>query len=102
MVSMSVWALIGKTIAAIFMAAALGAISLFALSHFFPAAADSDIQFSTIGMSGGMVAGFVGLYVGWRWALDVADEAASKLVELLFLGVGALILGAIAFVAKQF
>ena len=99
---MSVWVLIGKTVAAIFMAATLGAISLFALSHFFAAAANSDTQFSTIGVSGGMIAGFVGLYIGWRWALPVADEVASKLVELLFLGVGALILGVIAFVIKLF
>ena len=99
---MNIWAVIGKSISAIFMGTILGVIALFALTHFFPSASDADSQFSVIGISGGVISGVIGIYVGWRWALDVADEAASKFIEILFLGVGALILAVIAFVVKMF
>ena len=98
---MSIWAIIGKSISAIFMGAALGFMSLLALSHFFPSASSAHAQFSIIGIIGGIIAGFVGIYIGWRWARDVVNEAANKLFELLLLGVGVLILGAIAFVIKM-
>ena len=97
---MNVWTLIGKTISAIFMGIVLSAIALLALSHFFPST--TGAQFSAVAISGSLIAGLIGIYVGWRWALDVADEALGKLFELLLLGVGALILAVITFVVKIF
>lgn len=99
---MSIWAFIGKILSASLMGLFFGATVLLTLTHFFPPASTLETQFSYVGIFGGGIAGLLGLFCGWRWALDMAEAALAKLVELLFLGIGALILGGIGWVVKSF
>ena len=83
-----------------FTCAVLGGLSFFSLGHFFPPTPSSTTQISTISIFGGAFAGLIGLCWGWYCAEDFANEAVSKLLELLFLGAAVLIIGGVTFLIK--
>ena len=97
---MKFWTTLGKSLSAIFTCAVLGGLSFFSLGHFFPPTPSSTTQISTISIFGGAFAGLIGLCWGWYCAEDFANEAVSKLLELLFLGAAILIIGGVTFLIK--
>ena len=99
---MNIWTILGKSISAILTGGFIGGLFLLSLSHFFSPTPPSTAQFSTFGILGGTTGGFIGLCWGWFCAKEFADEALSKLFELLLLGAAVLIIGGVTFLVKAF
>ena len=92
---MKIGVLIGRTIAALIMAAILGVITVLALEHLAPQAPLAFLPISGVSLSGGTLTAGLGAFLGWRYAEEVAD---GLIFELL----GRLVFGAVALLFRAF
>lgn len=92
---MGIWEILGRTLCAILSAAMFGGLTLLCLTHFFPVSSAGSLPFSEIAIIGTAFGGLTGGFIGWRWAVEFADNAIGEILWRL-LG------GAIALIFKAF
>lgn len=83
----------GYTLSAVATGMVCGAIAYFTLHFFFPP--DPPSKVSLVAFIGGLIGFSIGVFGGWRWAQNIAENLAFELLERVVLGV-------IAAVARQF
>ena len=88
---MTKWEFLGRAFCAILTALALGGLTYLALNHFFPAPETVTSSISNLAFFGTGLSGLIGLWTGWRYAIDVADGIVGEIMVRLFGGAIALV-----------